>query len=253
MNPWSSQQVLAASLMVSVAWHTSGIAFVQAADGINNASVAENLPAVVELALPTDDTKLELAHADDGNVEFTSSIVAGHVDQVSQQHGSVEHSVLSDSLWVNLALTMAYERDPEIRRYLKKSGRLGKVGTVSAIGLSGLGMASSVLSLATLDAGGEAHAEGEEHSIERDSPTASVLGVVGSAVSLAVLGGQMYFRHRYNKKIAARQVEIKTQVEYGVDHIDSEKGQAALAELIGERATLELTTMIAKPAAMIRQ
>ncbi len=188
------------------------------------------------------------AHGDDGNVEFTSSIVASHLDQVSH-NDSDGHASLSDSLWVNLALNMAFQRDPEIKKLLKKTHRLGQIGQLSALGLSGMGLASSILSMATLNAGSASHAEGDDHdhdshATERDNPTASVIGVVGSGLSLTVLLGQMFFRRRYSKKLEARQHVIQNQVETAIAAIDTNDGQQTLAALIGPVATGELVSLL---------
>ena len=236
------QKRITSLLIVSLVWSSTASISVQAN---NTQPTATTLP--IETEIQTIDS-LKLAHAEDGNIEFNNSIIAGHIGQASY-HDDVEHSDLSDSLWVNMALTMAYHRDPVIQKIMKKNHRLAQAGSISAIALSGMGMSSSILSLATLNSGGGSHSEDEhDHGpVERDNPTSSVIGVVGSGLSLVVLGSQMFFRHRYKKQLLARQQLIKADVEYGIEHITEDLGKTKLKQLIGPRATKELIDLFQHP------
>src|SRR5262249_37817845 len=89
------------------------------------------------------------------------------------------------------------------------------------------------------DEGSGAHAEGDH----ADSRVPGILGLVASGTTIGALVGQVYWNYHYRKKIKARQLAIKKEVEEILDELDSNTddtaAQGKLAELIGKRATRE--------------
>ncbi len=149
---------------------------------------------------------------------------------------------VTDSLWGNLILSMAYRRDAELKHLVKKMGVSNNLFLASIAGVSGLGLAQSVTGLATLnraESGGD-----EEHGGgHRESKGASIMGVVGSGVTLLSIGTHVYLEHRYKKQIKARQQIINHQVLHVLEELESgvnqELVQPKLVSLVGERATGE--------------
>ncbi|WP_303673727.1 hypothetical protein [Vampirovibrio chlorellavorus] len=150
---------------------------------------------------------------------------------------------VTDSLWGNLLLSMAYRRDAELKHLVKKMGVSNNLFLASIAGVSGLGLAQSVTGLATLyRAEGGSH---DEHggSGHRESKGASIMGVVGSGVTLLSIGTHVYLEHRYKKQIKARQQIINHQVLHVLEDLESgvntELVQPQLVSLVGGRATGE--------------
>ncbi|MEZ4574190.1 MAG: hypothetical protein R2857_04575 [Vampirovibrionales bacterium] len=81
----------------------------------------------------------------DGNAELTG-IIANHVDTFAHQGAAARYPQLTNSLWGNMVLTIAYARDEELNRIMKKQARVGKWAGRSAVAMSGIGLASSVVS-----------------------------------------------------------------------------------------------------------
>lgn len=185
-----------------------------------------------------------LAHAECGNVEFQSAIVANTLVR-DVPPGRSAADAMTDSLFLNLALSMAYQRDPELARLSRKLGRLNTGVTISAFALSGLGLAASTISLATINGSG-VHTEHEgEHAAEpRDNPSASVIGVVSSGLSIATLATQAVMRRRYGKQLTARQSQLKQQVLHAVSHLEDPVHFAQLEALTGPRAAKEYRQLI---------
>jgi hypothetical protein len=180
-----------------------------------------------------------------------------------------DSSVLSDSLWGNLILEMAVQRDREIKSLTKKMN-IVNVGTMAAIlGIAGGSLAQSVTSLATTNGGGhgatgtgtpvpklENHGHGWHfHELEeaghdhgstadhQDSIAPSVLGIALSGATLATFTARIYFGHKYGKKLKQRQLVIRNQIEqilHDLEHPDNHTDvESQLASLIGPRATGE--------------
>lgn len=137
---------------------------------------------------------------------------------------------LSDSLWSNLVLSMALQRDSEVQALTKKLGRVDSLTLVSVAAISALGLAQGLDTLSTI-----------EQDPHPKHP--AVIGIIGSSASLASLGGRVFFSYRYRKQLEARQLAIKSQVEAIITHYESgnptESDKIALVTLIGERATQE--------------
>lgn len=150
---------------------------------------------------------------------------------------------VTDSLWGNLLLSMAYRRDAELKHLVKKMGVSNNLFLASIAGVSGLGLAQSITGLATLNRSESGSHEEHGGAGHRESKGASIMGVVGSGVTLFSIGTHVYLEHRYKKQIKARQQIINRQVLHVLEDLESgvnhELVQPKLASLVGERATGE--------------
>ncbi len=161
---------------------------------------------------------------------------------------SVNSATITDSLWGNLLIGMAVQRDPEIQRLAKKLGRVNTMTLLSVVGVSALGLAASISSLGSSEAqtvdvmqhgGGHAHVH-----IPGESRTPATLGIIGSSTTIATLGIRALMNRRYGNKLEARQNEIKKQVVGIINRLEAgtippESTRADLAALVGPRAAGE--------------
>src|SRR5262249_36980180 len=139
---------------------------------------------------------------------------------------------------------IAYRRDPEMQRLLKRAGRSNTLFLLSVASISGLSMAQNITGLATLNAP-DSHSHGEEgeHGDHHDSIAPSVMGLVGSGLTLGSIGAHAYLGHRYHKQIEQRRKLINARVLHVLDTLDAgpmtDDLQTELISLIGERASRE--------------
>ncbi|MBS1993500.1 MAG: hypothetical protein JSS83_23455 [Cyanobacteria bacterium SZAS LIN-3] len=149
--------------------------------------------------------------------------------------GGPKSTLLSESIWGNIILKMAYARDPEILRLNSKLKKFNLGYSTSLAGIAAGTMGQSIVSMATLNP--------PEGVIDSYAPGSVGLGL-GSGL-LVILAGGPIITHHYNKKLKARQTEIKQKVEtilqrleYSRENIpvDAEK---ELAEIVGERGARE--------------
>ncbi len=154
-----------------------------------------------------------------------------------------------DSLWGSMIAGIAYRRDPEMQRLVKRAGRSNTLFLLSVASISGLSLAQNITGLATLNASNsQAHGEGgEEHEHggggHHDSIAPSVMGLVGSGLTLGSIGAHAYFGHRYQKRIEQRRQVINARVLHVLDALEAgsmtDSLQTELIGLIGERASRE--------------
>jgi hypothetical protein len=201
----------------------------------------------------------------------SSSASLGAVDILGTQPGGGPSEAMSDSLWGNLILQMAYARDRELGRSAKKLKITDNLTLASIYGISGVSLAQSITSLSLIGGGhgsensfGHASAEGSEgsgsehgseggsgHSASSegsgDSPAPSILGLVASGSTLLSLGLRFYFGRRYSKQIKRRQQAVKAKVEAILARLEKgespEQLRAELVPLIGDRATKEFSQL----------
>ncbi len=198
----------------------------------------------------------------------------GAVDLLGTQPAGPGSEALTDSLWGNLILHMAYTRDRQLGRDAKKLRLTDNLTLASIYGISGVSLAQSITSLATLnkisgEGGGlpsiqqpemvaesgsaEGAAQGahhqnaqgavSKHSAHNDSVVPGVLGLIASGSTIVALGLRFYFGHRYTKQIKKRQQTIKARVEMILTRLERgespEQLRGELEPLIGERAARE--------------
>jgi hypothetical protein len=143
-------------------------------------------------------------------------------------------SLLTDSLWGNLILELAYQRDKEMAK-LGKRMNLVNLGTNASIGAIAVGtLGQGVAALGTLNP-----PTGHE-----DSYGPGILGTTLSTVTIMTFAARMYFNHKMQKDVQDRQIAIRTQVESVLNHLERSDSkcpdaQKDLTELIGERASRE--------------
>jgi hypothetical protein len=143
-------------------------------------------------------------------------------------------SLLTDSLWGNLILEMAYQRDKELQKIAKKMN-LVSMGTLGAIG---------AISAGTLAQGIDALIVLNPHDGHQDSYSPGIVGVAMSSVTILTFMSRFYFNHRFQKQIKDRQIAVKHKVESVLNHMEQcdakcTDAQKQLTEMIGPRACRE--------------
>lgn len=191
-------------------------------------------------------------------------------DILATDKGGSLREPLSDSLWGNLILQMAFARDKHLAltdRKMRLTDNLTLAGIygISALGLAqgitslslpnnthALTLSSSRASMAAADTGGMegvsggVHDHGQEqstHDNHSGSTAPSIMSTVASASTLLTLGLRAYYGRRYSKQLRRRQQEIAKQVEAVLSQLEAgqetESVVSDLASLIGQRATRE--------------
>ena len=143
-------------------------------------------------------------------------------------------ALLTDSLWGNLILEMAYQRDEQLKKLAKRMN-IVNFGTLASIGtIAGGTLSQGVIALGTLNppAGHE------------DSYTPGIIGVTLSTATILTFVARMYFNHKMQTDVQDRQIAIKTKVEAVLDHLERSESKCAdaqkdLTALIGDRACHE--------------
>lgn len=198
-----------------------------------------SLQATQAKSAQPDDSRL-LAHHE-GATSAASSLLAEGISNTS------EGSVL-ESLWGSLLVSMAYRRDPAIKTVVKKMNRSNNAFLLSIAGVSGLGLAQNITVLSTLNAhqsAGRHHEEGEGHTTggHRESTASSIMGLVGSGITLGSIGVHVYMERRYKRQLERRQHEINEQISHILDQLEqgpaTDQLQTSLATLVGERGARE--------------
>ncbi len=141
--------------------------------------------------------------------------------------------LITDSLWGNLILDMAYQRDPQIRKIYKRFG-LVNMGTMAAVaGIAGGTLAQGVIALATLNP-----------QQGNDTYLPGAIGVGMSGLTICTFVGRAAINHHLANCLRKRQLEIKHEVEAVLAQIEKDNGQSGdskdhLVALIGDRAANE--------------
>lgn len=143
-------------------------------------------------------------------------------------------SVLTDSLWGNLILELAYERDPLLKKYTKSVRRMNLGTTASVLGIAGGTLAQGISALYVLN----------PPSGVPDSYAPLNVGVALSGATILVMAARLIVGHHLAKKIEQRQIEVRDKVEAILAHVEYSHADCLVArnklkELIGERATNE--------------
>ncbi len=148
--------------------------------------------------------------------------------------GHRDSSLLTDSLWGNLILEMAYQRDKKIEKLAKKLGIVNMATMAAVLGIAGGSIGQGIAALATLN-------PSEGHL---DSYAPGIVGVSIGSATLMTFAARIYFSRKYGKQLKTRQLAIKGQIEEILNHLEYSQAKCPdvhkeLAELIGERATGE--------------
>jgi len=142
--------------------------------------------------------------------------------------------LITDSLWGNLILDLAYQRDQELRQIAKRLN-IVNLGTMVAItGIAGGTLAQGIITLATLN----------PPPPKSDSYLPGGLGVGFAGLTLLTFAARTAVNQVLAKQLRNRQLEIKHKVESILARIESTQGEDQearndLTALVGPRATNE--------------
>lgn len=142
--------------------------------------------------------------------------------------------LITDSLWGNLILDLAYQRDPVLQK-INKELNLLNLGTMGIIaGVAGGTLAQGIIALSVLN----------PPPPKSDSYLPGSIGVGMSGLTLVTFAGRSALTHTLTKKLRGRQLDLKHKVEGILAEIENSHGenpqaQIALTALIGPRATKE--------------
>jgi hypothetical protein len=142
--------------------------------------------------------------------------------------------LITDSLWGNLILDLAYQRDRQLKKLAKRLN-LVNLGTTAAVtGIAGGTLAQAIISLSVLN----------PPPPLSDSYLPGAVGVGFAGLTIVTFAGRTVLNHVLVKRVRNRQLEIKRTVEailaqMEATHGESTEAQNALISLIGERATNE--------------
>lgn len=210
-------------------------------------SAAATEPLALESV--TNPSALLAHHGGEGLVGASAISGASAAAAAPAIKGAVVQAVMSDSLWGNMLLSMAYQRDSQLQKLASRLKRANVLALLSITGVSGLGLAQSIyayqnLAPQNIDVTDAHHAGGHDHvHIPAESKVPSTLGIISSGMTLGTLGLGALANHHYNRKIQQRQVAIQAHVAHVLQHLedggDSELVAVELNHLVGERATRE--------------
>jgi hypothetical protein len=185
---------------------------------------SNDLSSTSEKPLATKDTVIAQA----GNI---SAIAA--VGSTTGKKGKRE-LLITDSLWGNLILDLAYQRDDKLHALSKQMGFVNAGTTFAIAGIAAGTLAQGVIALSVLN----------PPPPKSDSYLPGAIGIGMSGLTLIALGARTGASHVVMKQIRNRQLEIKHQVESVLADIEQSGGQSPTARtelisLIGERASNE--------------
>jgi hypothetical protein len=145
-----------------------------------------------------------------------------------------ESPLLSNSIWGNIILKMAYERDPELQKLRHKKSATD-IGTSSALAAAAAGtLPQTTVSIVTLNP-------------PDGVPDSYIPGTIGLALEGATnlaLWTRVGINASLHKKTKARQLAIRQRVESVLQHLEFSgancpEAQKQLADIIGENAANE--------------
>ncbi|HEY9734349.1 MAG TPA: hypothetical protein V6C89_20730 [Drouetiella sp.] len=143
-------------------------------------------------------------------------------------------STLSDSIWGNIILKIAYDRDAELKNYRKKLRLTDNVTSGALFGVAGGTLAQTITSTATLNP-------------PDGMPDSYVPGIIGLSLDVAAnltFGSRALLDHNLKKRMRARQLTVKARVEKILVHLENSEtkcpeAQSDLSTIIGDRAAAE--------------
>jgi len=142
--------------------------------------------------------------------------------------------LVSDSIWGNIILKMAYSHDAELQKLIGRR-RLVSAGTVGVLaGVAGATAGQGIVSIGTLNP-----PDGHE-----DSYAPGIVGLCLEGVVNLALTGNLILHHSCEKKVKIRQLEIRRRAESILVGLEaagssSEEIRAELTELIGRQGADE--------------
>ena len=138
---------------------------------------------------------------------------------------------LSDSLWGNIILKMAYQRDPQIQKLTRHIKGVNTLTGGTIAGTVGGTLAQNIVSMGTLN---------PPHG-QSDSYLPGSLGLGLSGLVNVVFDSSLVVNWHLKKKIKARQLIVRQKVETILNHLEYSEAtcpqaKIELAEIIGKRA-----------------
>lgn len=142
--------------------------------------------------------------------------------------------LLSNSLWGNLILKIAYEHDPELQklRHINKGVNIGTTGTLAAAAAGTLPQTTtSIVALNPPDG-----------MLENYTP--GIIGIALEGATNVALWTRLGLNAGLHKKVKARQFAIRQKVEGILHHLEFSQtncpeARKELAQIIGEKAATE--------------
>ncbi len=143
-------------------------------------------------------------------------------------------SLLSNSIWGNIILKLAYDRDPQLSKF-KRTTRGVNAGAAATLAAAASGtLPQSVMSIYTLNP-----PDGVQ-----DSYAPGIVGVVLEGATNLALLAQLGINRGIRNKVRARQQAIRDKVEAILHHLEFSEtncpdAQKQLSEIIGDKAAAE--------------
>ncbi len=204
--------------------------------------IGAGLPANAESGTQaTQQTALETASTKEATTLIASAgcpdcgfTVLDPIALAGTNHKHKNKALLTDSLWGNLILDMAYQRDKKLAKIVKEMNvvSLGTVGAIGSIAVGTLGQGITALGVLN------------PHPGHEDSYVPGILGVSLSAATILTFAARTCVNHVLVTQLTNRQIEIREQVETILGHLEHSETKCALAkkqltDLIGQRACNE--------------
>jgi hypothetical protein len=178
---------------------------------------------------------LEIAnHGGEAPAGGGSVTTLGGASLLATTRSSATGALMTEGLWANMLVSIAVNRDPEVQRISKKIGRTQTMTLLSVAAVSGLGLAQSIVSYydtppSSINVTPAHSPTGHDHvHMPHPDKTTSIMGMVGSGVTLATLGVNAIVSKRLQKRLIARQDAITD----GIQGILGELRGGASAEMI---------------------
>jgi hypothetical protein len=143
-------------------------------------------------------------------------------------------SLLSTSIWGNMILKLAYERDPELQK-LRGWNKITDVDTATILGGAASGtLGQNIVAIHTLN----------PPDGLRDSYAPGIAGLALIGMTNIAIISRTGLNFGLRKKIRARQMAIRQRVETILNHLEYSEAscpeaQKELAEIIGDKAAEE--------------
>lgn len=162
--------------------------------------------------------------------------------------------IYSDSLWGNLLLNMAYQRDPLLKKFIRKRNMLGPAIFASTLGIFTL---NTVIGAYTMGQAWQStllppNQPGGRHLLV--TPNAMV--VAAGAMGLLTLGGSTFWFLHYDRKIKERQVFLRKSIDALLVKLNHEgetpEIRETLGAFVGQQATDEFLRIfkVVQPATL---
>jgi hypothetical protein len=168
------------------------------------------------------------------NQASTSTSVLGPTAALATAKKNRGPAVISDSLWGNLMLEIAFNRDPVLEKY-GVMVKLMNFAVMSAVyGVSGGTLLQTCYAVPAIN----------QPAPHQDSSVPGIVGIVNSSVAVVSGASRLVIGYELSSHIRKRQMQIRDQLEAILakledSHCEDATSLAQLKDLIGERASGE--------------